>query len=244
MGTSPAAAVTGGAAGVGGGDGVGSAGVGGVPASGSSVPGVQLIEATGSLLPRPPGRFALSMGTGIASLQEAAAERHRIGDAGLTLNVGGSFIIADVFALSATGGVAFPSDHGSFQQDVVPVEGGGDPESAESELSLYFASVSLGLRTPFLVLGARSVGGSRGLAGALFADYGYAEVTGGRSISNCIDCRSDDLELAGGSFWRAGFDLAWTSTRSARLPGLSASYQRFLSGDMIDEVRIAFTYWM
>jgi hypothetical protein len=202
------------------------------------------IEATGSFLAWRPARFSLSIGTGRASLQEAAARRHHIGDSGPTFNLGAGLLIADMVSFSVTGGAAFPSDDASFRQPVVPVEGGGEPQMVGSGLEVQSYSISAGVRTPFLVLGARSSSGSSGVAGAVFADYGYSNLVGHRSISNCIDCRNDELELTGGSFWRFGLDLALTSTSTYRLGGLSTSYQRYLSGDMINEVRIAFTYWM
>jgi hypothetical protein len=119
--------------------------------------------------------------------------------------------------------------------------GGGDPRAAESSLSVHSLSVAAGLRTPFLALGAS---GNGWVATALFAEYGAAVIGGSRSISDCVDCRDDDLSMQGGTFWRVGVDLIVPTRGPTFSWGLTVSYQRYAPGaGFSDEVRVGFSGW-
>jgi hypothetical protein len=102
-------------------------------------------------------------------------------------------------------------------------------------------SIAIGLRTPFWALGSMASGWA---AGSLFAQYGSTGVGGTRTISNCSDCRKDDLHLASGTFWRVGFDLLLPTRKPTESYGLTASHEQYMAGaGLSDEVRIGFSYW-
>jgi len=195
----------------------------------------------GGFLPLRPARVMFGMGSGVASLDKATAASQGFGDSGATLNGAFEVTVWDIFMASSSFSVAFPHDNDSFSQPVMP-EGGGDISTADSSLSLVSYSIALGLRTPFkaLVPTQRSW-----VAGSLFAEYGAAGVAGNRSISNCVDCRSDDIDVSGGAFWQAGADLL-IPTRSPKVFwGLEVSYLSYAAGSTFsNELRIGLTCWL
>jgi hypothetical protein len=189
-----------------------------------------------------PTRLVMGMGTGRAQLNEQAAAARRIGSSGATFNGTLGLLISDVFSISTAFSVAFPTDNASFNQEVVPELGGGDPHTAESSLSVVSYSIAAGLRTPFLALGEANGGW---VATALFAEYGTAGVSGTRTISNCVDCREDDLDMSGGGFWRTGVDLLVPSRKPTFSWGLTVSYQRYAAdAGFGNEIRVALTGWL
>lgn len=195
----------------------------------------------GMFLPLRPARFLMSLGTGSASLDKASASAHQMGDSGATLNGTLGLIISDVFMVSTSFSFAFPDDHGSFSQVVVP-ELGGDPRTAESSLSVIGYSIAASLRTPFLALGATDHGW---VGTALFAGYGTAGIQGSRSITDCKDCHTEDFDLPGGTFWQAGVDLYVPSSRPKASYGVTIVYQRYAAGTgFTDEFRVAFSCWL
>jgi hypothetical protein len=195
----------------------------------------------GMFVPPHAAAFLLNFGTGRASLDKQAAAQRRIGDAGITFNGAVALTIWDVVMLSAAFSAAFPSDDGSFTQVVEPETGPGDPHTAESSLSVHGVSVAAGLRTPYLALGATGAGW---VGTALFAEYGSAMMGGNRSIANCVDCREDDLNISGGTFWRSGIDLVVPTRKPTFSWGLTVSYVSYAAGaGFSDEVRVGFSCW-
>ena len=95
----------------------------------------------------------------------------------------------DLIGVSAAFGAVFPADHASFEQDVVPLLGGGVMR-ASSSLQVTNYSIAVGPRTPVLVLAA--LPDSRAWVVALFADYGRSVIHGDRYISDCDDCRTEN----------------------------------------------------
>jgi len=156
----------------------------------------------GAFLTPHPMRILLGIGSGATWLRQETTAQHHIGSNGPTVNFTLGLTIYDVFAISGSGGAAFPSDNASFSQDVMPMLGGGDSSSAQSHLEVHRWSIAAGLRTPFFVL-RRSTTGA--FSAAAFADVGWSSIHGVRSIQDCSDCRTDDLAMTNGSFWRAGF---------------------------------------
>jgi hypothetical protein len=201
--------------------------------------------AAGTFMSRHPVRISLGLGLGATWLREQAAAQHHIGSVAANINGTLGLTLYDLVTISGLGGGALPADDASFSQDIMPL-GGGDPSTQTSHLEVQNWSFAAGLRTPFLVLRRRAVGV---FAGALFADAGWSYIHGIRSIEHCVDCRKEDLDLASGSFWRAGFDLeSDTSTPSSRIRaswGLSFAYQRY-NGDagLIQAFTLGFMIWV
>jgi hypothetical protein len=201
----------------------------------------------GRFLPLHPARIMLGMGTGAAWLREESAAQNHIESSGPIVNFSAALTIYDIFAISFAGGGAFPSDNASFSEQVVPEQGGGAPTTAGSSLSVSRLSLAVGLRTPFLALFPTEKGW---IAGALYADYGAAGIGGSRSIANCVDCRSEDLDFPGGTFWRVGLDLAAPSSSPKPVDGdmygygFTAAYQRYQAGaGLTHEIQVGLTVW-
>lgn len=196
----------------------------------------------GGFLPLRPARVVFGIGSGMEWLDKQAAAANQIGDSGPTFNGTFGLTLFDVIVTSATFSLTFPGDNGSFSETVVPVMGGGSPESADSSLTLASYSVAIGLRTPFWSLGRVANGWA---AGSLFAQYGSAGISGMRSISNCTDCRKEDIHIPGGTFWRVGLDLLLPTRKPAQSWGLTASYEHYEAGaGLTDELRVGFSYWL
>ena len=195
----------------------------------------------GGFLPLRPARVMFGLGSGVASLDKAAAASQGFADSGATFNGAFGVTVWDIFMASGSFSLAFPSDNNSFSQQVMPV-GGGSISTADSSLSVVSYSIAIGLRTPFKALAPTQRSWA---AGSLFAEYGFAGVTGSRSISNCQDCSSVDLAVSGGAFWQAGADLL-IPTRSAKVFwGLEVSYLSYAARTTFsDELRVGVTCWL
>lgn len=195
----------------------------------------------GLFMPLRPARFMFGLGGGFARVSEQSAAQAGIGDSGAAINGTLKLTIYDLFMVSGAFSVAFPSDYRPFSQEVMP-QFGGDVHSADSSLSIATYSVAAGVRTPFLALGSTSKGW---IGAALFAEYGTAGFSGNRSISNCGDCRNDDLHMSGGSFWHAGLDLLVPSRSSKVAWALAAAYRRYeASAGFADEIYIDVGVWL
>lgn len=196
----------------------------------------------GRFLPLRPARVLLGLGTGLAHLDPQTAASNQIGDSGITLNGTFGLTLFDIVMLSATFSAPFVSDKAPFSQDVVLQNGGGDAHSADSSLHVVTGSLAIGLRTPFWAIAPTDRGWA---TGALFAQYGTAGIGGGRSISDCVDCRDDHLQISGGTFWRVGLDLTLPAHKPLLSWGLTAAYERYNAGaGLADEVRVGVSWWL
>lgn len=204
------------------------------------------IAAGGTFLPLRPVRFALGFGSGAAWIRDASATQHHLGSIGPTFNATFGFSIEDIVSISGSGGATFPADNATFEQDVVSL-GGTDPTTETSHLEVQSYSVAAGLRTPFYVLWPTATGVVTGNA---FADGGWAYIHGVRTIEHCIGCRTDNLDMGSGMFWRVGFEIARRNTvptpRVAASYGLSVAYQSFLddTAGLTRELRIGLIVWL
>ena len=202
----------------------------------------QMPLVAGGFLPLQKTRFVLGLGTGVAWLSDQAVAQHQLSNSGAIINASVGFIFYDIFSMSASAGAAFPSDNAPFSEQVVPAQGGGDPTTAGSSVSVARYSVAVGLRTPFWALAPTEKGW---FAGALFADLGSAGIQGNRSISDCNDCRSDSLDFPGGTFWRVGLDLAVPSHSPMASYGFTIAYQRYLAGaGLTQELQVGLSLWL
>ena len=195
----------------------------------------------GGFVPLRPARFVFGFGAGTVSLNDKVAATQEIEGSSLTVNSMLGLLVYDVFMVSSSFGAAFPADNGSFGQVVEP-EGGGRPRTADSSLSVMSYSIAAGLRTPFWALGPAA---DRWVATALFAQYGAAGIRGHRGIPDCVDCREDDLDIPGGTFWQVGFDLLVPVSKSSGSCGLTVSYRRYGAGaGFFDEVNVDLSFWL
>jgi hypothetical protein len=195
----------------------------------------------GRFLPLRPARLLLGIGSGMQWLDSPTAAANKIGDSGVTFNGTLGFTLYDIVMVSTTGSFVHLTDGAAFSEDVVNEMGGGDPHSAGSGLVVGSYSIAVGLRTPFWAIGAVENGWA---AGSLFVQYGAAGVSGARAISDCVDCRVDEITLSGGAFWRLGVDLFLPLRKPPAGYGLTVSYDHYDPGaGLRDELRIGFSYW-
>ncbi len=194
-----------------------------------------------TFMPLEPIRLLIGLGSGAAWIDSGVAAQNHIGSAGATINVTIGFSIYDVVTVSASGGAAFPRDHATFTEDVMPLLG-GSPSTATSSISLASYTLAVGLRTPFLILSAEQ---NRAVAGALFADYGAVIVHGTRSIDNCNDCRTEALAFSNGTFLRAGLEIGKIAIKPPAGLMFNLAYQRYspLTG-LAHELRAGFSIWL
>lgn len=196
----------------------------------------------GTFVPLSPIRLLIGMGSGAAWLDPGVAAQHHIGSAGGTFNIALGFSIYDVFAVTGSGGAAFPADHASFNQDVVPLLGGGSASNATSSLEVHVYSLAIGPRTPFFSLSPSPNGA---IAAALFANYGWASIHGIRMIDHCTDCREEDLSFAGGTFWSAGLEIGKVALKPHAAFLLNVAYQRYApQTGLTQELHVGFSLWL
>jgi hypothetical protein len=189
-------------------------------------PGWRTVRA-GTFSPLDPFHAGFGIGSGVGWVTEQAAQANRVGGSGPTLHldVDGDFF--DLVTLGGSLGTIFLKDDGSYTQTVIDSE--GEVSDAKSSLNLTLASVFTGLRTPDLCLAAneRMQAGWVALYG--FTRFGHTWVGGGRSIAQCIDCRSEEVSPMGGWFIEPGLSLGLKANDSWGA-SLVSSYRGYPAG--------------
>lgn len=191
-------------------------------------------------LPLHPTRLMFGFGLGAAGVRDKDSTTQAIGGGGIDGELSASLQIFDVFAITGAFGFSSPGDNGTFSQMVMS-ENGGDAFDATSNVTILRYSLALTARTPFYGLGQTRKGW---VGGALFAGFGWAGLSGRRSIENCSDCRVDDLVLNGGNFWRVGADLAIPAANPRFRWGFNVAYQSYLGdASLSQEFLVSLTGW-
>ncbi len=131
---------------------------------------------------------------------------------GYGLELGGGVLFHRVVSLTAELDLQMHSDDRSFSEETT----GGTMDSSATS---FGGGVLVGLHSPLLPLGD---GGRKALSASV--RVGYLGFGGHRSISNCIDCSSESIELKGGLAVEPGIALHF----SQRV-GVNLSY-RFFTG--------------
>jgi hypothetical protein len=190
-----------------------------------------------SLLALDPLRFTIAVMTGAGWLDPATATQYQIGSSGPVLYFAAGFVIWDLFSVTAAGGGMFPSDDAPFTQRVVSTNYNFPPTNATSKVGIDNLSVALGPRTPWLVLKMMDRGA---VAAAVFAEYGWASISGDRSIADCTNCRKDTFNMADGSFWRLGAEVGAISWDGMEMSyTLMTYFDRYRAGASLrSELRI------
>jgi len=180
-------------------------------------------SSTSRFLPVDPFRLTLGFAVGSATLRQDAADEHHIGRSGGSVYVIMGLVLGDLFSVSTSLGAVIPPDGATFEQDVVPLLGPQKPMTATSSLEITNVSFAAGPRTPLLVVARRSEGA---WVSALFAEYGWALITGNHFIADCRDCRQEGLGLPNGALFRVGADFGYVWFRQL---GHVGDVQRLLS---------------
>ncbi len=198
------------------------------------------VEA-GSFRPLDPFHAGLYIGSGYGRLQGATAESQQIGQDGPTLAFRVHFDLYDLISTSISMGTIFVGDSEGFEQNVR--DGSGRTFSKESSLNITIIGLSAGLRTPEFCLWRSETGAPLGISA--YARYGNAWISGGRSISNCINCRTEDVALNGGTFVESGVDLGLKAGNGWGMFG-SAGYRHYFSGSSARneiQIGVGVSYW-
>jgi hypothetical protein len=148
-----------------------------------------------------PFRMGLLFDLGYGKLDSSQARSKLIGDSGFSPTVTLQADVFDLLSLAASAGTVFVDDNAEFEQGVVSLA--GQESTAESTLNTNVLGLAAGLRTPALRLAAPD---RQGLYPAtwVFARYGKSWQSASRSIANCGDCDSEDIDLGDGNYLDTG----------------------------------------
>ena len=124
-----------------------------------------------------------------SGIETAAADSAGIGSRAWGFQIPASVTAFRVLSLNADGGVLFLSDEQAFTQNTNVGE-------RTSGVTAGTLAISAGLRTPPI-----SLGGEKPLfvSGGVNAGRNFVNVH--RSIAQCADCHSEDVDVRAGNFW-------------------------------------------
>ncbi len=128
-----------------------------------------------------------------------------------------------VLDLSGDFGIIGMKDEAQFSQ---PTTGG----EKSSGVAAGMLTLAAGLRTPPLQMGSDPTTISAGVS----AGRSWLDVN--RTITDCVDCHGEDVEIGAGSFWEPGVH----ATRGRG--GLSARYRVYADGDLEDALMVGYTW--
>jgi hypothetical protein len=146
----------------------------------------------------------LGIDVGYGWLRDDQAETAQIGTNGVAFGISLGAELFDVVTTSGYFGTVFVADESPFSQGVV--NQAGDASTAESSLNLYIFGLSAGLRTPTFVLSEPAENGAFA-GGWTFLRGGMSWQSASRSVTNCIDCNVEDIDLGNGPYLEAGAAL-------------------------------------
>lgn len=152
------------------------------------------------------------------AIDSAVAKQEKIRDSATVLNLEADYFMADK-PLELHLGVSFIQygDHDEFSQYGC-YEWGGDCESKSSDASAMQLYGDYGLKKRF----GPHKGGFYTLRGGFSAILGSE-----RSINNCKNCYSEDIDVSGGLYGLAG--IGFNATKSF---SMGLNYKQYLSGDL------------
>lgn len=147
-----------------------------------------------------------------SGIETTAADSAGVGSRAWGFQIPVSVTAFRVLTLNADGGLLFLSDEQAFTQETNV----GEKTSGVSAGTL---ALSAGLRTPML-----SLGGEQPLSVSAGVNAGRNFVNVDRSIAQCVDCHSEDVQVHAGNFWEGVLHV---------VPGrgtISARYRKY-TGD-------------
>ena len=183
-----------------------------------------LLAASGAAAQAAPTQTLIGFDLTTSAIDPIAADSAGVGHRAFGLQINGSIIAYRMLSLSAEGGIIGMSDEAAFTQETNQGE-------KTSGVAAGIGTVSAGLRTPPVALGGpKPVTFSAGLN----AGHSFLHVT--RTITNCVDCHGEDVNLRAGSFWEPVVTLGVG-------PGaISARYRTYLGGsDFADALMVGYS---
>jgi hypothetical protein len=174
-----------------------------------------------------PFAVAMGLGGGGLVLPEEVHARELVGGVGAGQF---DFRVAFLYALFVDMGFALgnPADHGSFSEIACP-QFGGECDSYDSSIAGVMPFIKTGLlQRLFLPLGRNA------WQATFVAGVGHRGISLTRSIENCVDCTSQDLNVNGGYFVSPELDLSYAVNDPGVVLalGLKLEYEHYLSGDI------------
>jgi len=148
-------------------------------------------------VPSRPVTLFLEAGLVTTALDAGVARRQGMGERGFGLAVGFGLESRAGFAFSAVVSAMGFRDDSAFSQSTT----GGTKTSGVS-------IIEYGARVGTRGVSAR-LGGARAWRLRAGLGAGYVAYQGGRSISNCVNCSSEDLRVAGGVFVEPAVGVSW-----------------------------------
>ena len=148
-----------------------------------------LIATDGAAAQAQPMETRLGFELITSSIDPVAADSAGVGHRAWGAQVTGSLIAFRVLSLNAEGGIIGMSDEARFTQETNRGE-------QTSGVAAGMGTVSAGLRTPPLSLGGPS---PLYLSAGVNAGRSWLDVN--RTITHCIDCHAEDVNVQAGTFW-------------------------------------------
>lgn len=163
-----------------------------VPTSAACLSAALLLAATSATAQSVP-RFGLDLIT--TGMDAATADSAGVGSRAWGVQLTGGLLAYRVLALNAEGALLLMSDEAPFTQETNRGE-------KTSGVGAGMGSVSLGLRTPPV-----AVGGARPLFLSAGVNGGRSWMNVTRTITQCIDCHGETVEVQAGTFWEPVVEL-------------------------------------
>jgi len=169
--------------------------------------------------------WRISVGLTYGLLDEDEVEDQGLGDSAFGVDIAVNYYFSSRLVGRIGFGVFTLEDNAAFEQLVETTTiFGSDVETAQSDSNAIPLFVELNYQSAI-----NAVPGVRFRAGAGFTGLVRAE----RSISNCEDCREDDLDIDGGAF------VSGTVFRHRASSKFGLTVQQYLSGDF----RNTISFW-
>jgi hypothetical protein len=152
---------------------------------------LMLLATGGTAAAQGPSSVVTAIGFDLitSGIEAAAADSAGIGSRAWGFQIPVSVTAFRVLSLNADGGILFLSDEQAFTQNTNVGE-------RTSGVSAGTLAISAGLHTPPI-----SLGGEKPLfvTGGVNAGHNFVNVN--RSIAQCRDCHTEDVEVRAGNFW-------------------------------------------
>ncbi len=161
------------------------------------------------------------------TFDEAVADEQYVDSSALQFNFDAEYFFTDTLSGVVGFGIISYDDNNSFSQETENVYGGDEQTSDSSANGIPF----------YFDLGYTHFWDSS-LPTYFTARGGYATMLDSeRSIDNCSDCYSEDIEIDAGAYAQVGVGV-----NLARFFTLGVYYKTYLSGDMEDAAGLRFSF--
>lgn len=165
-------------------------------------------------------------------MDQEQTDRESIGSRGLSFGASLEPEAFDIVTSSFYFGTVFVKDEDGFEQGVI--DSSGRASVAGSSLNVNIFAASVGVRSPNLAL-TRLQTGNYAVLWA-FARGGYSGQWASRSIENCVDCSSEDIELGNGPLAEAGVAVGLPSANNGLGFYTQILYRKYLVDSAASDV--------